>query len=766
MHQSFVNYYNTNITIFLDNIRILWYFNNGLKPKGDVLMKRFLSLFLSIVIAVTSVVVLPIASQAAEMKGYTAVSSKEDFYNMRNKPENNYYLAEDIVFDSSDFISHGNYYNKGECWIAMDTFSGIFDGCGHIISGLVGNCAIAETNNGTIKNVTINDADLTDSALCSVNDGFISNCIMSNSTVVNGLVGSNGGNGIIRYCFSESSSAGITDYNSGGTIFGCCNASSFSKGGYSAGGIANRNDYGGIISDCVNKGDIICSNNSGHAGGIVGEACIMNDSVILNCTNYGTIISSSAYGISGGICGYSGYYELDIADCINFGTASDGGILGYYNDSAMVGITMLNCVNCGNINNGNGYALGEYSSRNCRITDSYYLSGSGKGEGSVLTVSQMKQQSNFLKLDFVDTWQITDEGISLQCTNQKQIGTAIYQYPSKTYYNVGEKLNVSDMLVMTFDNKGNWLITDNYTVRGFTGALGQNTVTVTAGGHSASFNVYVRDNISNSKITLSGTKFTATGKAIKPSVKVISKSGKVLKLNTDYTLTYASNTNPGTASVTIKGIGLYTGSVKKTFTIVPMQAKGLKVSTRKTTSLKLAWTKQSGVTGYVIQKYDSKNKKWKNYKTITSNTNSVSVTKLSAAATYKFRVRSYKTISGKKNYGAYSSVLTTVTTPNQVKSVKAGYKINNKKQTAYCKTTWKKQSNVSGYQLNLGRADFNTGKIKYYKTITVKGASKSSYQFKVIYASEQGPEYVRVRSYKTVNGKNYYGAWSKADYTY
>ncbi len=322
------------------------------------------------------------------------------------------------------------------------------------------------------------------------------------------------------------------------------------------------------------------------------------------------------------------------------------------------------------------------------------------------------------------------------------------------------------MLVMTFDNYGNWLITDDYTVSGFTGALGKNTVTVTAGDYSSSFDVYVRDPISNSKITLSGTKFTATGKAIKPTVKVISKSGKVLKLNTDYTLTYSANKNPGLASVTIKGKGSYTGSVKKTYYIVPMKTKGLKVATRKTTSLKLAWTKQSGVSGYVVQKYDSKKKKWKTYKTITKNTNSVTVTKLSAATTYKFRVRSYKTISGKKYYGAYSSVMTTPTSPNQVKSVKAGYIINNKKRTAYCKTTWKKQSHVSGYQLSYGSEDYNTGKTKYYKTVTVKGGSKSSYKFKVAYATGEGPDYIRVRAYKTVNGKKYYGAWSKADRTY
>lgn len=45
--------------------------------------------------------------------------------------------------------------------------------------------------------------------------------------------------------------------------------------------------------------------------------------------------------------------------------------------------------------------------------------------------------------------------------------------------------------------------------------------------------------------------------------------GDVIELTkgTDYTVSYADNTNAGTAKVTIKGIGCYTGSVERTFTI-------------------------------------------------------------------------------------------------------------------------------------------------------------------------------------------------------
>ena len=60
---------------------------------------------------------------------------------------------------------------------------------------------------------------------------------------------------------------------------------------------------------------------------------------------------------------------------------------------------------------------------------------------------------------------------------------------------------------------------------------------------------------------------TYTGKALKPAPSV--KMGSVtLKSGTDYTLAYGSNTNVGTATITITGKGDYTGTKKVTFKVV------------------------------------------------------------------------------------------------------------------------------------------------------------------------------------------------------
>lgn len=68
--------------------------------------------------------------------------------------------------------------------------------------------------------------------------------------------------------------------------------------------------------------------------------------------------------------------------------------------------------------------------------------------------------------------------------------------------------------------------------------------------------------IKNMDITLSATKFYYDGKSKKPEVKV----GELEK-DKDFTVSYKNNKNIGKATVTIKGIGNYTGTVKKTFNI-------------------------------------------------------------------------------------------------------------------------------------------------------------------------------------------------------
>ena len=88
-----------------------------------------------------------------------------------------------------------------------------------------------------------------------------------------------------------------------------------------------------------------------------------------------------------------------------------------------------------------------------------------------------------------------------------------------------------------------------------------------------------------------------TGKAIKPTPKV-TYAGKTLKRGTDYTLSYQSNTKPGTATIVVRGKGSYTGTRRVTFRIVA-PAVSYRVH-RQTFGWESSWKKNgqtSGTTG-------------------------------------------------------------------------------------------------------------------------------------------------------------------------
>lgn len=63
-----------------------------------------------------------------------------------------------------------------------------------------------------------------------------------------------------------------------------------------------------------------------------------------------------------------------------------------------------------------------------------------------------------------------------------------------------------------------------------------------------------------------------TGSEIRPAATLTDKvTGVVLKEGEDYTAEYSKNTSKGTASVLFTGIGAYSGTMKKTFRILPYQ---------------------------------------------------------------------------------------------------------------------------------------------------------------------------------------------------
>ncbi len=165
---------------------------------------------------------------------------------------------------------------------------------------------------------------------------------------------------------------------------------------------------------------------------------------------------------------------------------------------------------------------------------------------------------------------------------------------------------------------------------------------------------YYKPSVKNAAVTVSNK--TYTGKKITPAVTV-KLSGKTLKKNKDYTLSCKNNKNCGKATVTVKGKGDYKGKLTKTFVIKPGKAKISKLTSPKTKQLKVKIKKsQGGVTGYQIAYSSSKKFAASKTKTISVKTTGKTVKGLKKGRTYYVKVRAYKTVGGKKYYGAYSGV--------------------------------------------------------------------------------------------------------------
>lgn len=153
-----------------------------------------------------------------------------------------------------------------------------------------------------------------------------------------------------------------------------------------------------------------------------------------------------------------------------------------------------------------------------------------------------------------------------------------------------------------------------------------------------------------------------TGLDITPAVTV-TYNNQTLTLDTDYTISYRNNNSIGTATIEITGKNNYQGTKSITFDIVPKPTSGLKASKRTTSYITLSWTKDSAVSGYEIYRANAVNGTYQKLKTVSSSTTTTyKNTKLTAGQCYYYKIRSYKSVSGKTYYGDFSSVNALYTT--------------------------------------------------------------------------------------------------------
>ena len=329
-------------------------------------------------------------------------------------------------------------------------------------------------------------------------------------------------------------------------------------------------------------------------------------------------------------------------------------------------------------------------------------------------------------------------------------------------------------------------------------------------------------NIQSANVSVSTNSYVFDNTAKKPSVTV-KIGGKALKNGSDYTVSYLNNTKVGTATVRITGKGDYTGTITRNFTINPAKQQIQKLETRYK-GFFVDWAQKGSATGYEVQYATNSNFTGAKRATITNNkTDKTTVSKLSANKTYYVRVRSYTNRNGKVYYGAWSDVKSIKTANNDITkatvsgistkaftgkaitqnvTVKVGntvlkngtdytvsysnnkkvgkatvkitgkdkyggvitktFKINPAKQeiqklTAKSKAffvDWAQKGSATGYEIQYA----TNSKFTSAKKVTITNKNTDTKTISKLSGNKK--YYVRVRSYTTVKGTKYYGAWS------
>lgn len=159
--------------------------------------------------------------------------------------------------------------------------------------------------------------------------------------------------------------------------------------------------------------------------------------------------------------------------------------------------------------------------------------------------------------------------------------------------------------------------------------------------------------------------------------------------------------------------------------------------------VKVTWKKITGASGYYVYRRTSSGS-WKKLAAVSSKTLKYTDTKAGNGGNYLYTVVAYS--GSYQSSSASGSRCIRMTSPT----------LSAPKNTASRKMTvkWKKNTKATGYQIQYS----TSSSFKSYKSKTVTGKSNIS---KVITGLTKGKTYyVRVRSYKTYNGKKYFSTWS------
>ena len=292
-------------------------------------------------------------------------------------------------------------------------------------------------------------------------------------------------------------------------------------------------------------------------------------------------------------------------------------------------------------------------------------------------------------------------------------------------------------------------------------ATGKGTAKITASlpnGRSAVCTVKV----TTKKLPTSGYSYASTaqytGSAIIPTVTVKDGS-KVLRQNIDYRVIVTNNVKIGHANITISGMGNYYGSYSAGFDIIPAKQTIQKLETR-FKGFFVDWAQKGSATGYDIQYSASANMSGAASKHLTGKAITQNITvKYNGAAlkngtdyttSYSNNKKIGKAIVKITGKGKYGGIITKTFTINPAKQ--EIQKLTSKSKAFF--VDWAQKGSATGYEIQYATNSKFTNAKKV--TITNNKTDKTT----ISKLSGKKKYYVRVRSYTTVNGTKYYGAWS------
>ena len=178
----------------------------------------------------------------------------------------------------------------------------------------------------------------------------------------------------------------------------------------------------------------------------------------------------------------------------------------------------------------------------------------------------------------------------------------------------------------------------------------------------------------------------------------------------------------------------HSGYTKYNTLTSPTNVSSFKASKRTSSTVTLGWSKNSTATGYKLEQY--KGGKWVQVAQINSNSaTSYKITGLTAATTYSFRIRAYKTSGNATAHSGYTN-LSTLTSPTSVSNVVCAARSYNS-----ITLSWNRNTTATGYKLE----QYKGG--KWVQVVQINSNSTTSYKITGLTAATTYS--FRIRAYKT-----------------